>query len=166
MTKNAPFPSQVAEKYVVRFPEGMRDRIAEAAKANNRSMNSEIVARLEESFSPPANNDANTLFALAQLQYNLVEERTKLYQARLFLVEFATTTEDLLAQAEKGIELKRDFVKIFSRQIERALTEHMVALRDLDTLEIDVRRAKQNLLDSYDKASASKHAQDIDRTNL
>ncbi len=35
----------------------MRDRIAEAAKINNRSMNAEIVARLEESFSevePPA----------------------------------------------------------------------------------------------------------------
>lgn len=44
------FPSQTADKYVVRFPEGMRDRIAEAAKANNRSMNAEIVARLDGSF--------------------------------------------------------------------------------------------------------------------
>lgn len=36
----------------VRLPDGMRDRIAEAAKANNRSMNAEIVARLEASFQP------------------------------------------------------------------------------------------------------------------
>ena len=32
---------------MVRMPEGMRDRIAESAKANNRSMNSEIIAMLE-----------------------------------------------------------------------------------------------------------------------
>jgi len=50
---------QGADKYVVRFPDGMRDRIAESAKANNRSMNAEIVARLERSltentsFEPP-----------------------------------------------------------------------------------------------------------------
>lgn len=40
-----------SDKYIVRFPEGMRDRIAEAAKANNRSMNAEIVARLESTFA-------------------------------------------------------------------------------------------------------------------
>lgn len=39
------------DKYIVRFPEGMRDRIAEAAKSNNRSMNAEIVARLERSLA-------------------------------------------------------------------------------------------------------------------
>lgn len=32
------------------MPDGLRDRIADAAKANNRSMNAEIVARLEQSF--------------------------------------------------------------------------------------------------------------------
>lgn len=33
------------------MPEGLRDRIRIAADQNNRSMNSEIVARLEQSFS-------------------------------------------------------------------------------------------------------------------
>ncbi|WP_104012253.1 Arc family DNA-binding protein [Burkholderia anthinoferrum] len=50
MTKK-PFPSEQQERFIVRLPDGMRDRIAEAAKTNNRSMNAEIVARLEESFS-------------------------------------------------------------------------------------------------------------------
>ena len=45
-----PFPSETQERFIVRFPDGMRDRIAEAAKSNNRSMNAEIVARLEKSF--------------------------------------------------------------------------------------------------------------------
>ncbi len=38
-------------KFVVRLPMPMRDRIAEAALHHRRSMNSEIVARLEQSFS-------------------------------------------------------------------------------------------------------------------
>lgn len=50
MSKELP-PSRVAEQFVVRFPDGMRGRIAEEAKANNRSMNAEIVARLERSFA-------------------------------------------------------------------------------------------------------------------
>jgi plasmid stability protein len=35
------------EKFVVRFPDGMRDAIADRAKSNGRSMNSEIIAALE-----------------------------------------------------------------------------------------------------------------------
>ena len=35
---------------VIRPPEGMRELIKEAAEANNRSMNAEIVARLQATF--------------------------------------------------------------------------------------------------------------------
>lgn len=35
------------DKFMLRFPDGMRDAIAERAKSNGRSMNSEIVAALE-----------------------------------------------------------------------------------------------------------------------
>ena len=42
------FPSQKQDKFTVRFPDGMRDKIAEIAKKNNRSMNSEIILALEE----------------------------------------------------------------------------------------------------------------------
>ncbi|KZM50771.1 hypothetical protein OA90_07075 [Labrenzia sp. OB1] len=38
------------DQFVVRLPDGMRDQIAEAAKLSNRSMNAEIVARLEQTF--------------------------------------------------------------------------------------------------------------------
>lgn len=49
--KTAPqhYTSRTADKFVVRLPEGMRDRIAEVAKQHHRSMNSEIIARLEHS---------------------------------------------------------------------------------------------------------------------
>lgn len=51
MTKK-PFPSEQQERFIIRLPDGMRDRIAEEAKKNNRSMNAEIVHRLEKSFDP------------------------------------------------------------------------------------------------------------------
>lgn len=39
-------PSRAADQFLVRLPEGMRERVAEAAKSNGRSMNAEIVALL------------------------------------------------------------------------------------------------------------------------
>ncbi len=41
---------QESYKFVVRLPVHLRDQVAEAAKHYRRSMNSEIVARLEQSF--------------------------------------------------------------------------------------------------------------------
>ncbi|WP_191569529.1 Arc family DNA-binding protein [Paracoccus yeei] len=49
----SPYPSQNQDKFVVRLPDGMRDRIKAAAEANNRSMNAEIVATLEEKYPAP-----------------------------------------------------------------------------------------------------------------
>ena len=39
------------EKFVVRLPAGMRQAIAEVARRSRRSMNSEIIARLERSLA-------------------------------------------------------------------------------------------------------------------
>lgn len=44
------YPSDKQDQYMIRFPDGMRDRIKEAAEDAGRSMNQEIVARLESSF--------------------------------------------------------------------------------------------------------------------
>ncbi len=49
LKKNLAYSSRTADKFVVRLPEGMRDRIAEVARDQHRSMNSEIIARLESS---------------------------------------------------------------------------------------------------------------------
>lgn len=50
MSKELP-PSRTAEQFVVRFPDGMRDRIKEAADANNRSMNAEIIRMIQDYFA-------------------------------------------------------------------------------------------------------------------
>ncbi|MCD2163822.1 Arc family DNA-binding protein [Comamonas koreensis] len=43
------YPSDLADKVLVRMPEGMRDKLKAAAKDNSRTMNAEIVDRLERS---------------------------------------------------------------------------------------------------------------------
>lgn len=47
--KQAIYSSRTADKFVVRLPDGMRERIAETAREHHRSMNSEIIARLSKS---------------------------------------------------------------------------------------------------------------------
>ena len=51
--RDAIAPSRTADKFVVRLPDGMRDRVADAARASHRSMNSEIISRLEMSLESP-----------------------------------------------------------------------------------------------------------------
>lgn len=47
--KQAIYSSRTADKFVVRLPDGMRERIADVARTHHRSMNSEIIACLEQS---------------------------------------------------------------------------------------------------------------------
>lgn len=51
MTKT-PAPSDLTDKFMLRMPPGMRDRVASHAKANGRSMNAEIVQTLESHYPP------------------------------------------------------------------------------------------------------------------
>lgn len=54
MTK---YPSQLQDKFNLRLPDGMRDAIAERAKANGRSMNSEIVDMINNALYLPSIGD-------------------------------------------------------------------------------------------------------------
>lgn len=47
--KQVPYSSRTADKFVVRLPEGMREKLAEVARNRHRSMNSEIISRLSAS---------------------------------------------------------------------------------------------------------------------
>jgi hypothetical protein len=68
---------QAGDKYLIRFPEGMRDRIAASAKENSRSMNAEIIARIEYSFSGSAREEAiEEIKGLLDQQYRKAFEET------------------------------------------------------------------------------------------
>lgn len=41
------YPSQEAERFNVRMPEGLRERLRQSAEDNHRSMNSELIFHLD-----------------------------------------------------------------------------------------------------------------------
>ena len=47
-------PSRSSDQFIIRLPDGLRDRIKAVAEANNRSMNAEVVATLEEKYPEPS----------------------------------------------------------------------------------------------------------------
>jgi plasmid stability protein len=51
------------DRYMLRLPDGMRQRIKQVASNNGRSMNAEIVATLEKAY-PPKTIDVNALSEL------------------------------------------------------------------------------------------------------
>lgn len=54
-----------SDQFMLRLPDGMRDRIKAAADANNRSMNAEIVAALEEKYPRPFGEEEDFSMAIA-----------------------------------------------------------------------------------------------------
>jgi len=63
--------SQNQDKFIVRLPDGLRDRIRLAAETNHRSMNAEVVALLEKNYPAPVPENisdpaARMLFWLAK----------------------------------------------------------------------------------------------------
>jgi len=56
------------DKFVVRLPDGMRDRIRRTAKANRRSMNNEIVVLLERALPTDENETATEVPASAAVE--------------------------------------------------------------------------------------------------
>lgn len=87
--------SRELDKVIVRLPDGMRDKLKEAAAKNNRSMNAEIVDRLESSVVNAKLID----------DYRLAEER---------LMEQARTEQEL----RKQITLLEDQIALMKMQSE------------------------------------------------
>lgn len=68
------------DKFVLRLPDGMRERIKAAADRNNRSMNAEIVATLEGVYPAP-HADAFSDLELIHLQWHAGEWKTLDYDS-------------------------------------------------------------------------------------
>lgn len=62
-----------SDQFPLRFPDGMRDQLKEAAKVNGRSMNAEIIARLEAYTDSPSNSDS-----LDEIRETLIKHDEKL----------------------------------------------------------------------------------------
>lgn len=101
MTKASLPPSRTADQFVVRLPTGMRDIISEAAKLSGRSMNAEIVARLERSLYP-ASDEESAMAAIRTLM-----EHGKKYEMDIS-INMSRPPEKTLALAIKNESLPPD----------------------------------------------------------
>lgn len=50
-TKKSTYNSRIADKFVVRLEDGLRDEVAEVARDNHRSMNAEIIVAIKNHIS-------------------------------------------------------------------------------------------------------------------
>lgn len=80
------FPSQVQDKFTVRFLDGMRDKIAEQAKKNNRSMNAEIILALEK-YLESQKLDLPVQSTKKHIQYSEMEEMQHLLLKNINLMQ-------------------------------------------------------------------------------
>jgi hypothetical protein len=108
------YPSHTLDKFQLRLPEGMRERIKEAAKESGRSMNAEIVYRLEESFRQPdlldALNADPKATQIARDHTKYLEEQQAILDAE---IKRNTRTNELM---QKAIESLNHLSTAFAEQ--------------------------------------------------
>ncbi|HEY4467315.1 MAG TPA: Arc family DNA-binding protein [Klebsiella sp.] len=90
------------ERFTVRMPDGMRDAIAERAKANGRSMNSEIIQILQDALAEPCQESlAKANFAAEGNNLPPVTEDMKVWADHLRKQENSPELEGLLRSIVK-----------------------------------------------------------------
>ena len=68
MVERERYPSEAADRFQIRLPPGLRDRIKAYAEAHGRSMNTEIVRVLEREFPEPWTLDGRVTQLLGALE--------------------------------------------------------------------------------------------------
>ncbi|WP_412461770.1 Arc family DNA-binding protein [Pseudomonas sp. SC11] len=86
--------SRTADKFVVRLPEGMREQVADVARKNHRSMNSEIIDRLEQSLLNAQFEPTQQLLDGAINTEELKAELSRAYRVIDRLLQNAVPTQD------------------------------------------------------------------------
>lgn len=93
-----------ADKFALRMPDGMRDKIAAVAEANNRSMNAEIVARLDASLQADTGSKGLAFVRAAKTATD-EEERFAKIEERLGKLEQALSAGDAVTESPSKILL-------------------------------------------------------------
>ncbi|MEH3085446.1 MAG: Arc family DNA-binding protein [Xylophilus ampelinus] len=104
--KANPSPSHIADRYIIRFPEGMRNKILNVAKTNNRSINAEIITRLECTFrnESAANDSLAAQLLTTQVQLDLADFAIQNMALRRKLREIGNALLDLATGTEQQIQ--------------------------------------------------------------
>lgn len=139
-------PSRQLDKFMVRFPAGMRDEVAQAAEENNRSMNAEVVARLDRSLDVDRRLREISKGDPIRTIVATTEDMTEAIQA---IQKLALSTAGRLSEAE----LRRDAVSetevSYDTAIEQIPTEERELLQLAKRLTPKQRESLLELLRSW-----------------
>ncbi|RYD74393.1 MAG: Arc family DNA-binding protein [Verrucomicrobiaceae bacterium] len=101
MTKT-PAPSRELDKFILRFPEGMREQLAVAAESSGRSMNAEVIYRLQR---------------FAQIENNLEASKQ----------EF-DLLKQVLITTNMAISSQQELIKMLAQSSDKSDTREVLAL--------------------------------------
>lgn len=98
--------SRHADKYIVRFPDGMRDKLKAEAKANNRTLNAEIVARLAASLVAGSTDlyEADLKTSMEIMREEFAHE-SRLARARLLLSAYQNQASLVRMRLDRELQL-------------------------------------------------------------
>lgn len=144
---------QAEDKYIIRFPDGMRDRLKEAAKANNRTMNAELVARLEESFTKRVSVGDERLAIdtyLATLENQAAMTSMRIQMAEMQLQSHRMRLQALLSyqQRKEVSQMSNEELDAFARGVEELGSLRMqieLLERELNNLHADKEATLKNI---------------------
>lgn len=160
MAEKEKFPSDLAERFQLRLPLGLRDRIKAYAERHGRSMNTEIVRILEREFPEP--------WSLDQRASELAEA-VRLLRARPVgeaLDRVVTEIEETIRAiasgrvADAGDDLRQSFEWIW-QEIAEARAEDSVFSYDLDPEERE-QLNRTGTTEKFTRKSAEQIIREID----
>lgn len=89
-----------SDKFMLRLPDGMRERISKGAAANNRSMNAEIVAVLEQHY--PSNASIDELIEHTAALARIIREQKDRYDLQALNAPLREIVMELMKDAGKA----------------------------------------------------------------
>lgn len=134
MSDKEKYPSELAERFQIRLPAGLRDRIKAYAERHGRSMNTEIVRVLEREFPPPwtiAGRVGELIDMLRALKAGGATEENVEHLAE----ELRETIEGMMSGRVQGVdEVMRDRIRSFYEDMQMREAEDAA---DLASMEYD-----------------------------
>ncbi|WP_158606028.1 Arc family DNA-binding protein [Sinorhizobium meliloti] len=132
MSDKEKYPSELAERFQVRLPAGLRDRIKAYAERHGRSMNTEIVRVLEREFPPPwtiAGRVGELIDMLRTLKAGGATEENVEHLAE----ELRETIEGMMSGRVQGVdEVMRERIRSFYEDMQIREAEDAADLASMD----------------------------------
>jgi hypothetical protein len=107
--------SRSAEKYIVRFPDGMRERVTESAKKNERTINAEIIFRLNASFAQEMSERERAFYR------TIVEQQGSTISDLTTVINTLTTSDDWTGMKELLIQSFERLNDCVTEQLDRGV---------------------------------------------